>query len=287
MQSLSNFLTALASLAWPAVAFYAFYVLQDDIKTLIGRLRKGRLFGQEIELGDELMQLESRVESVIDSVPGVAVLESESALSYRDRILAEAERSALGAFLRVSSDLELMVNQVLARTGWHGGRTKYSVREGFARIPQNLTGRELLKTVEQFSHLRNRIIHESRLVSEEDVKRAVEIALLLVEALRSYPIEENRVKDLVDLYADDHENSLITFGLRGIRLETRHGDLPLQIRIYPTTKTWYEPGQLVSWDWDTKSVYGEIFYRDPIEGILKLAFNSSAEFIGQPLVDLN
>ncbi|MBP2550157.1 hypothetical protein J2858_003093 [Neorhizobium galegae] len=288
MQSLSNLLTALASLAWPAVAFYAFYVLQDDIKKLIGRLRKGKLLGQEIELAEEIAQLESTVETVVETVPNAAQQETNSkSSSYRERIFAEAKHSPLGAFLRASSDLELMVNQVMARTGWHEGRRKFSVREGFSRMPQDWTSRDLLKTVEQFSHLRNRIIHESRLVSEEDVRRAIDIALSLIEALSSYPIEENRVNDLVEVYADAEGKVPLQDGIRGVRLETRSEGRPLEHRIFPTTLNWYERGQLVSWEWNMGLMVPKAFYRDPSDGKLKQAWVSSCEFVGRPLQDLN
>jgi hypothetical protein len=284
MKNLSSVLSSLASLAWPAVVFYIFYVLQDDIKKLIGRLRKGKIFGQEIELDEEISQVENAVETVLEIIPNTQPTPN-SAPDYREHVLAAADRSTLGTFLRVSSDLELLVNHILARTGWHQGRQKYTIKEGFARIPQNWVSKEILRTVQQFSHLRNRIIHESRMVPEEDVRRATEIAFSLIEVLKGYTIDENRVKDVVELYVDA-EGQIPAVDVKGLRLETkRQGSAP-SVSIFPTTKTWYKPGQLVSSEWNMSNVYNQHFYRDPEGDELKAAWLQSAEYVGEPLDEL-
>ncbi|NKJ33351.1 hypothetical protein [Rhizobium sp. SG570] len=285
MEKFTSLLNALAGLAWPAIVFYAFYTLRDDLKKLIGRLRKGKILGQEIELDEQLLQIETTIESmkiVAPAPPNEPAPSQAQGQSERERILAEANVSSLAAFLRVSSILESTVNQFLARSGWHRGKRHLSLKEGFAHLPSEWLGTGIRISVEQFTLLRNRIVHENQTVTDEEIRRAIDIGLELLELVKSYPIEENRVRDLVDIYADADAKKAVQ-DLKGIRLDTKHPQMPDAIRIFPTTKTWYRPGQLVSWDWNMSLVVGEMYYRDPDDGIVKQAWGGSAEFIGYPL----
>ncbi|HCG5526981.1 TPA: hypothetical protein NJ013_004389 [Vibrio parahaemolyticus] len=54
MNEISELLKAIAALLWPIFAFVTLFVFKDQIAEAIGRLRKGKLLGQELELSDSL-----------------------------------------------------------------------------------------------------------------------------------------------------------------------------------------------------------------------------------------
>jgi hypothetical protein len=49
-KDLADLMRALASLAWPGVAILAMYWFRSEIRSLLGRIRKGKFLGNEFEL---------------------------------------------------------------------------------------------------------------------------------------------------------------------------------------------------------------------------------------------
>ncbi len=60
MKETAELLRAIASLLWPILAFIALLLFRSHIRELLGRLKKGKLLGQEIELHDSLLMLEAK-----------------------------------------------------------------------------------------------------------------------------------------------------------------------------------------------------------------------------------
>jgi len=50
MKDTAEMIHALADFAWPAVALVVAWMFQDDLRQALRRLRRGRFFGQEVEL---------------------------------------------------------------------------------------------------------------------------------------------------------------------------------------------------------------------------------------------
>lgn len=283
MDHVIKFLNAVASLAWPAFAFVAFFYLKDEIKNLIGRLRRGKILGQEIELDDQLDNLKIAVDSVKQIASNdPARNDAQQSAAEKDQILGKALASPLETFLRISSELELAINNVLARSGWADSAQKLSVAQAFARLPRNWVADDIAKSIRQFTEIRNRIVHEHHQVTEAEILRAIDIGLDLITIVKSYPIEENRVREMVAIFEDSSCKKAIS-GTKGLRLDTRHPNLPNAVRIFPTTRTWYEPGQLVSWEWNSEMRYGPAWFINSETGEIEQAWHSSTEFVGRPL----
>lgn len=50
MKDLSVLLGAIASVLWPVFAFVSLSIFYKEIRSLLGRVQKGKFLGQEIEL---------------------------------------------------------------------------------------------------------------------------------------------------------------------------------------------------------------------------------------------
>jgi len=68
----------------------------------------------------------------------------------------------------------------------------------------------------------------------------------------------------------------------GLLLETTSpGGTSKEHRIFPTTKTTYQKGERVAWEWNLGKKYGQAWYKDPDTGEIKSAWRGSAEFVGR------
>jgi hypothetical protein len=57
-------------------------------------------------------------------------------------------------------------------------------------------------------------------------------------------------------------------------------------RIFPTTRTHFQKGKRVAWEWNMAKVWPAAWYRDPDTGEIKEGWVSAAEFVGRHLDDV-
>ena len=58
MNEISELIKALASLLWPILGFVSIFLFRSEISNAIGRIKKGKFLGQEVELNDEIVKLQ-------------------------------------------------------------------------------------------------------------------------------------------------------------------------------------------------------------------------------------
>ena len=61
---IAQLITAIASVLWPLVALTGLIIFRQEIRSLFGRLRRGKMFGQEIELETPVQTPSPKAESV-------------------------------------------------------------------------------------------------------------------------------------------------------------------------------------------------------------------------------
>lgn len=297
MKEIAELLTAIGALLWPAFAFTVFLTYRREFGTLLQRIRRGKLLGQEIELEDSLNQLEKSAKAAVIEV--AAVTEDVGELSPRpsldiaredtsvQKILEEASKSPKAALLFLAAEVERELRRLLASTGWHQGERVFGLREGFDILQRiDLLPRHVASSVRLFSEMRNRLVHGADATSD-DVLRAVDSGVTILKALRAIPHEVNVVHHPgVEIYADASASAPIE-GVRGVILETTSpGGANKMLRIFPTTKTHFAKGQRVAWEWNGTRVFGPAWYRDPATSEVKSAWVSSMEFTGRNIEEV-
>lgn len=131
MSQFADLIRAVAALLWPLFAFYALYRFGPDIKSLAARLKKGKLLGQEIELGESLDRLDRTASAVASEVAAVPQLNSGPPADEPDegevvqRVLAAATQSPKAALLLLASEIEKQLRQLLASLGLLTGRKNF------------------------------------------------------------------------------------------------------------------------------------------------------------------
>ncbi|SEM76837.1 hypothetical protein [Bradyrhizobium sp. OK095] len=293
--AVAEIVKAFASILWPLLIAGALYSFHDEIRGVLRRLsdlKKGKLFGQEFELEEKLDQLRAATQKVENEIPVPPQLDSGlpnngPAAALEEQLLQESNRAPKVALMRLAAELDKKIRRLLAATGWYqnvqAGSTLSAIealREQ-GSLPGHVSG-----SVKLFQQVRDRIIH-GKAASDEDILRAIDSGITLLKAIESIPLETNTVYHSgVAIYSDPNCTQLIS-DCRGLILETiSPGGSQTMYRIFPTTRTHFEKGKRVAWEWDLSRVWGPAWYHDPETGEGKPAWHSSGEFIGRHLDDL-
>lgn len=295
MKDWAALLQAIASLLWPLLTFVALLMFRNQIADIASRLKRGKLFGQEIELGESLDKLQATtalVQEEVAALPAVDASEktAQEVASDRDvaqQIIGEAAASPKAALISLSSELEKLAREILATTGHLQGRRHVSMPQAISELHKTYgLASHVPSSLHHFWDVRNRVIHLGEGGSEE-MLRAIDSGIALLRALQAVPRETNTVADpRVPLYSDPELTQPIE-GVHGILLESRSpGGVSTSYRIFPTTKSNYMAGKQVTWEWNMGRVTGPAWYRDTTTGHAKSAWHSSAEFVGRHVDEL-
>jgi len=205
--------------------------------------------------------------------------------SLDEEILRETARSPRLGLMFLSAELERAVRELLLTTGWATEDSQRSLRAGVNRLVQlNVLSKNAADAVSLFSTIRNQIVHGSRSIGDEEVLRVIDAALPLLTTVQAIPRERNFVyRANVPIFSDPDCQHLRenVFGL--ILATYRRDNSASEHRIYPTTRTDYQIGKEVTWEWNLALVWQDTWFRDPDTGIVDLAWSGSAEFVGRQL----
>lgn len=295
----ADVLNGIAAVLWPLVLVLIILLFRDQITSLARRLRRGSAFGAEAEFEKELSSLNREVNKAKDeAAAGIEpVAERKPARPYdgaidqafkdesstriqhdelRDRILAEASRSPRLGLMLLSAEIDRLARRIAASTGHYENRTLRDQLDIWGtQLPPHMSAAHRL-----FTHVRNRIVHGYD-ATEPEILSSIDSGLALYDALASIPIEINVVAHPgVDIFGDAAATQPLEG--KGLIIETIDRD-QTRFRIFPTTRTYYEKGMRLTWEWDTDHVWGVAWYRDPVSGEIKQAWSSSLEFVGRDL----
>jgi hypothetical protein len=292
MQDFAELLKGIAAVLWPLVLVIAIILFRREVSALLERLRKAKFLGGELELDESLDRLERTAEALeAEATPASRELESPSAKNPDDifpRILEEAGRSPKVALMLLSAELEREVRELLASLGSEHRSRHLSLRMGLMELAKRTSlPQDTLRALNQFSEVRNLIIHGRGQVSDDEILRAIDSGLVILKSIRAIPHESHAVHhDNVDLYSDP-ECQQLRQDCKGIILKSLSaGGAITEYRIFPTTRDLYRKGMRVSWEWNGNLKWGDTWYRDPESHEIQHAWSSSIEFVGQDLDSL-
>lgn len=299
MDAVAKLISAIAQLLWSLFGFYFLFSFRQEIASILKRLShatKVKAPGIDIELD----QLEESAEKAVQEVvlpalptprqPTTRLRQVEAAPtpeeSAESPILREAAKSPKAALLILGSEIQKRLRQLLAATNWQQNIKTEPLSEAIDKLrsqgslPEHVTG-----SLKLFLDVRNKLIHDE--ANDDEIFRAIDSGLTLLRAISSIPIEVNVVyQSGVPVYSDSACTQRIT-DAAGLILETTSpGGMQTSYRIFPTTRTHYQKGKRVAWDWNMEKQWGPAWYRDSTTNEIKQAWGGSAEFIGRHLDDV-
>jgi hypothetical protein len=284
----ASLITALASLLWPIVVFVLVYVFRADIKSVLVRLRKGKILGTELELGPELRDLREEAAALTAQI--IQPTEDRRAsdpLANRE-IIELAAHSPKVALMIVSAEIEKQAREILAVTGNLTGDRPLTLSKAISELgsaqslPSHVTG-----SLRAFLNVRNRVVHGVH--SDDDATlRALDSGLVILRALAAIPRETFTIvhADLA-IYSDPKATTQFPEGTAVVINALSPGGIGSHRKIFATTRAGYQPGMRVSWEWSQERKWGPAWYREPETGSIVKAWDGSADFIGRPLNEIN
>lgn len=287
-----NLIFALSKLAVPLVILIIFLVFKKDVSELIRRLKKGKILGQEVELHDQLDNLSKNISEGAKKIPELAEKPTEKKVPEKDHydelseILEKAKKDPQDALKTISLLVEIELKNLIAIQGL---LVYFSMGFNFLRAAALLQNKETISkstasSLRQFYELRNKIIHDQIDISEDEVIRLIDLGIMLLNLIRAIPHETYEVYEPnIPIYRDKDCKFKYEKGTGILLKVTSLGGKIFNYRIYPSTKTDYKKGQLLSWEWNSINKWGEAWYKNPITGKTERAWSSSLEFVGQPL----
>ena len=287
-----DLIRALAALLWPSVGLVFLLVFRHEIREFFGRLRRGKILGQEVELEASLRALNDSVSAATveariqpQSAPQLQSERKVDAVpdpqNERD-ILELAAISPKAALMMLSALIEKEAREVHAISGHLRGRTNISLAQAMAELEERLP-RHIPSSLKHFRDARNKIIHGIG-ATNDDALAAIDSGISILRALRAIPHETSVVCEVnVPLFSDPDGKQNVD-GIWGLLLEnTSPGGTRKRRQIFPTTKTHFRKGEQVSWEWSANWLLGPTWYQDFHTGEMKHAWDRACEFIGRPL----
>ena len=251
MQYVAPILQAIASLAWIAFAFVALFAFKGEIARGLSRLRKGKFFGQEFELSEELQKLETSGAAAVREVEELRPEQRRIATADQEEkfdaiiksILNQASTAPKIALMALSQELEKQARQALATRGLLRNRLVVSLNEALTELHQYGFPPNLSRSLRAFDEVRNKIVHGAE-ATDADALSALDTGMTILRALNVLPNEVNIVHHPgVDIFFDENATKLIP-DAKGVILETTSpGGVMRTLRIFPNHSHSFSKGQ--------------------------------------------
>jgi hypothetical protein len=191
MQNIGPIIQSIAALAWAGFAFTALFVFRSDISRALQRFRKGKIFGQEIEFGEELEKLEAsglRASQEVDALPPeerrmLNADQEERLDAVIKSILQQAATEPKLALITLWTEMEKQARQALATRGLLNARPAVAVSQALSELQQYGFPPNLLGSLRLFDEVRNKIIHGGPATTDDDALRALDSGITILRAL--------------------------------------------------------------------------------------------------------
>jgi hypothetical protein len=279
--SVADLIRAIGTFVWPIVVLVIVLIFRAELGGLFKRIRRVKAAGGEVELDQALDELESSTAAASRAVPARPPEEPVSAGEERDvavRVLDEARESPKLALISLAAEVERRSTEVVASTGQISPGRRPSLGYSLSRLELSPS---VQSAARQFRDVRNKLVHHGD-ASEDELLRAIDLGLTLLDAINRIPHEVHYVREpRVELFADAEGQRRIG-DYHGVLLESVAPEGNTTVRALPTTRTDFEKGKAVSWEFGERG-FSEAWYRDPAANEIVYAWTRAAEFVGRPL----
>jgi len=292
---INELIVAVATLMWPIVTLILILVFRKDLTALLARVRKGKLFGQELELDPAILEFQKSVREAQQEVPEPEAapqeLQQQEAELDRDTkdILEIAARDPELGVVKLATKLEREVRLLAASLGQLQAKRHVSLLQVFSiLVEKGYVPKNTAESLRSFWELRNQIVHGRGDENYKDIRRVLDIGLVLLKTIRSIPHEINVVAHPeVELFSDANCTTRISDAVGVLLNTTSPGRADVFKRIFPTSRPgYYQRGKRVAWEWNLSKIWGPAWYIDPDTGERKQAWSSSGEFVGRHVDDI-
>jgi len=280
---------AIAALLWPVLAFCALLMFRPEIKRVLGRIKKKKILGQELELEESLSELQQEATAAAQQVaalpaPPGSTLPSAGFDHWNEadtKILEDSVHSPRAALLLLAAEIEREVRHVAASLGVPKGKQLLNLSQGLAILREKeALPSHVADSLKLFWQVRNQLVH-GRAARDGDILRAIDSGSTILKAIRAIPHWVKIVQNPnLEIFADPGLTTRIE-GARAVILDMVSPAGVSERHIFPSTRTHFRPGMRVAWEWNPERIFGPAWYRDLETAEIKQGWSESMEFIGR------
>jgi hypothetical protein len=212
----------------------------------------------------EKEQLISFADASIEAVPRLRpVQETRMASTDQDQkidatiesILQQAKSAPKVALMTLRVELEKQAQQALATSGMLRGRLIVPLRQALGELSQYIPS--LKFSAQFFDDVSNKIIHGAAGTDDDGLMvSTLDSGISILRALNALPNEVNvGYRPGVEIFADALCTTLVPDAKGIILATTPPGGGTTTFRIFPTTRTDYQEGKQVAWEWNRRKVW--------------------------------
>ena len=255
---ITSLVGSIASLLWVTLAIVIVVLFRDEFRNLLRKLKKGKLFGQEIEFEEELQKLSTKAEKVQEEAAKVASsqpteLDTEKAATDEkkiDEIIRSAAEAPKTNLIMLGREIEREMQRVLRVIGRSNEQRFVSLGQGMSELKKLGWVGDLASSVELFQKIRNAIVHGQANPSESDIISAIDSGAKILSALNTLPRMRHMIVETgIPLFLEPSGASR-SIDITGIKVSgIGRDDFTNFTEIYPTNKD-YKVGAYVTWEWD-------------------------------------
>jgi hypothetical protein len=208
-QLIIELIVALSHWLWPLITLIVLLVYRKPIAALLGRVKKGELFGQSVELEPEVNDFQKVVKQAktevaqLPPVSEVAADESKQTGIDVNQILDDSKGSPDLAIIRLSNLLENESKAILGSMGFLPRNSRISVYRAIQELNERgLVPESAINSLKKFWDLRTKIVHGRGQIDEKEILRVLDIGIDLFKTIRAIPHEVHTLSGIVELYDD-------------------------------------------------------------------------------------
>lgn len=272
---------------------------------MLGRLRKGKLLGQELELERDISAFHEVVEVLVTAGTVHPEPLSVHAATGRVAIAAPGDTRADGsggddiqriidlsataprsALLRLAESLERDIRVFAHATAAPTQADFIPPREAAALLVRSgLLPAAIGDSLTRFWGLRSTLIHSVK-GSESSLFRTIDAGLELLRAIRRIPAELVAVLEPEFPVYHDEGCTREFVDIKGISLQYQSPGMEM-VRIWGVAKERvFSRGVYVTKEWDCTRKHGPAWYVDSVSSTRKQAWTGICEFVGRPIAGL-
>jgi len=209
----------------------------------------------------------------------------EKADDFSQHIIELSAKQPKFGLMEVDNEINNTIRKIMYNTGWNQSVNNVSIQSSLEFLVINgILPSNILSSIKLFSNIKNKVVHGKEDIADSEIIKVIDIGMALLKTIKSIPQTTHRVyKTNVAIYQDE-ECKIQRSNVVGLILEEKSpGNSIINYNIYPTTNRDYKVGILLSWEWNINNTYGKSYYVEPDTNNIKLAWDSSAEFIGKDI----
>ena len=297
IDNISELIRAVSTIFWPVIVLIVLLFYKTEISNLVARLRKARVFGQEVELDKDLDNLAKSAEQLEEgsrytenlSPDETARVAGEAATNVERDLLEETARSPKVGLILLGGEIEREARSLAASLKVSGrdkrqrsGPMANSLMRNISVLTEmGVLPPGIFDSLEQFRLVRNEIVHGDRPVADDDILRAIDSGLSILRVLKAVPRFKHVVHASGIKVYSDRDGKKERDDVQAILVESINpGGITSMTRIFPRKKDGLHPGDLVTFEFNVDQSWGPSWYFDEVSGEIKLAWEQAAEFVG-------